>query len=570
MQIVVGRLGRGRIALHTFDDGGSLVATSEVADDGFAAHAARAEADRPRWVWNDTAHWYPVLLAAGVRVERCHDLRLSHAILRDSALTVPTDRPRDAWDAPIVAELTPHRQGEALFDLDIPLDSPTSTDDARETLAEFERQRERLASSADPGRLRLLLAAESAGALIAAEIHAAGLPWSATVHDRVLSDLLGDRPAPGRKPAKMEQIAEVVREALGDETVNLDSQQKLLRALGRAGIPVATTNRWELAEHDHAAIAPLIAYKKLSRLLSANGWTWLDEWVHDSRFRPDYVPGGVVTGRWATNGGGALQLPKQIRAAVVADPGWKLVVADAAQLEPRVLAGMASDLAMAEAARGTDLYAGIVDSGAVETREQAKFAMLGAMYGATTGESGRLAPRLGRVYPRAMGLVDDAARTGERGGVVSTLLGRSSPRPSPDWREVQSRATEPDATPAEERRARQSARNWGRFTRNFVVQGTAAEWALCWMAELRRRLAALDPVDDAEASSLAGPVFRAQPHLVYFLHDEIIVHAPARHADAVADAVVEAARSAGRLLFGTFPVDFPLDLAIVDSYVETA
>src|SRR6478752_125336 len=120
---------------------------------------------------------------------------------------------------------------------------------------------------------------------------------------------------------------------------------------------------------------------------------------------------------------------RSLRPAVRADPGWTLVVADVAQLEPRMLAAMASDAAMARAAQGTDLYAGVVDSGAVATREEAKYAVLGAMYGATTGDSGRLVPRLRKVYPRAMALVDEAARRGEDGGVVSTWLGRSSPRP---------------------------------------------------------------------------------------------------------------------------------------------
>ena len=159
-----------------------------------------------------------------------------------------------------------------------------------------------------------------------------------------------------------------------------------------------------------------------------------------------------------------------------------------AQLEPRVLAGMAGDTAMADAARGRDLYAGIVERGAVDTRADAKVAMLGAMYGATTGSSGRLVPRLRTIFPRAMGLVDEAARTGEEGGIVTTWLGRSSPPPSPGWREAQSRAGDHAASPADERRARQSARDRGRFTRNFIVQGTAAEWSLAWMADLRRRL----------------------------------------------------------------------------------
>jgi len=57
-------------------------------------------------------------------------------------------------------------------------------------------------------------------------------------------------------------------------------------------------------------------------------------------------------------------------------------------------------------------------------------------------------------------------------------------------------------------------------------------------------------------------VFGERPHLAFFLHDEIIVHTPESHVDAVVDAVREAAASAGRLLFGGFPIDFPLDLKV--------
>lgn len=53
---------------------------------------------------------------------------------------------------------------------------------------------------------------------------------------------------------------------------------------------------------------------------------------------------------------------------------------------------------------------------------------------------------------------------------------------------------------------------------------------------------------------------------MYFLHDEVMVHSPAEHADDVAVHVREAARSAGRLLFGDFPVEFPLSVAVVDAY----
>ena len=108
-------------------------------------------------------------------------------------------------------------------------------------------------------------------------------------------------------------IAILIREALNEPAASLDSQPKLLRSLHRAGILVESTSRWELAENRHPVIEPLLEYKKLSRLMSANGWSWLAEWVHDDRFRPVYVPGGVVTGRWASSGGGALQLPRTSR-----------------------------------------------------------------------------------------------------------------------------------------------------------------------------------------------------------------------------------------------------------------
>ncbi|WP_431221242.1 bifunctional 3'-5' exonuclease/DNA polymerase [Leifsonia xyli] len=514
--------------------------------------------DRPRWVWDDTRAWYPRLLEEGVRVGRCVDLRLCHTILRNSTLTSGTalaSAPPGPWDAmaqPVEEAPAVHT---ALFDFDEP--SAPTPEAARDVRAEFAAQEDAVAHSADPRRLRLLLAAESAGALIGVELQHAGLPYSAARHDELLTGLMGPRPAYGR-PAVLEELARDIRAHLDAPELNPDSPPDLLRALQRAGIMASSTRSWELRKVEHPAIDPLLRYKKLSRLLTANGWTWLDAWVRDGRFRPDYVPGGVVTGRWATRGGGALQLPKQVRGAVVADPGWKLVVADAAQLEPRVLTGLSGDQAMAAAGRGKDLYEGIVASGAVDERAHAKVAMLGAMYGATSGESGRLMPRLTRAFPRAVRLVEDAARAGERGEKVTSRLGRSSPLPGSAWASAQSAASSVDSTAADERRARSQARDWGRFTRNFVVQASAAEWALCWMAELRKRLTELAP----DAAITEGP------HLVYFLHDEVIVHTPEVLADDVAAAVRDSAEQAGRLLFGAFPVEFPVTAPIVDSYGE--
>lgn len=553
----------GGVRLVDLDDVGGVVAERTVPSASLPDALPGPDGAIPRLVWESSARVYPELLAAGVRVERCVDLRLRRTILRHAirdahgpaaagdaetrAASVAGDAAEDAlWDAPAPDPDAP--PDDALFAVEEPAARP-------DPVREYRRQAGILAA-ADDGALRLLLAAESVGSLVAVELRHVGLPWSAERHDEILTGTLGPRPAPGERPARMAALLEEVRTAADDPGLNPDSPVELLRALHNAGIRAESTRSWELERIEHPAIAPLLEYKRLARLHSANGWAWLDEWVRDRRFRPVYVPGGVVTGRWASDGGGALQLPRQLRGAVVADPGWSLVVADAAQLEPRVLAAMSGDAAMALAGQADDMYEGIVRTGAVSDRREAKYGMLGAIYGGTTGVAARVLPRLERTFPRAMALVRDAARAGEEGLPVRTRLGRTSPAgAAPGFDE--------SLTDAQRHDDRARRRAWGRFTRNFVVQGTAAEWALCWMGDLRHRLWELG---EAGTEAATPPPFARRPHLAFFLHDELVVHTPTELAPAVVDAMRASATSAGRLLFGDAPVEWALSVAVVDSY----
>ncbi|MGA8846035.1 MAG: bifunctional 3'-5' exonuclease/DNA polymerase, partial [Nocardioides sp.] len=364
---------------------------------------------RPRWVWDDTARWYPALLAAGVRVERAHDLRLCHHLLRRAPEVDPSlleGEESAHWDR--LGPSTP--RPPTLFSLD----------DAEHLRADLEHDRQlaALAASPEATRLSVLLAAESSGALVAAEMTHAGVPWRAEVHERLLTDLLGRRPPRGSRPHLLEALADEVRSAFSTPALNPDSRPELLAALRRADLDVRDTRASSLRALEHPGIAPLLRYKELAHLFHTNGWAWIEAWVSGNRFRPSYQPAGSSTGRWSSSGGGALSFPLQVRPAAVADDGWVLVVADVAQLEPRVLAGMSGDRALAQAARGTDLYQGMVDGGAVVSRNEAKLGLLGAMYGATSGESGRMVAGLSRRYPEAFGLVEEAARAGERGQVV--------------------------------------------------------------------------------------------------------------------------------------------------------
>jgi DNA polymerase I len=539
-------------------DGTPSGAAEEVADLA-AAIRGREESGPVRWVWPATAEIYPALLRAGVRVGRCHDLELTEALLlghagrwgeprsaaaawaRLTGAAVPPDPPPRQPDPP------GHSQG-ALFDTGpAPAAAGVSLDQLVRVYAD---QHRRCAGAEHPGRFRMLVAAESAGALVAAEMAHAGLPWRADEHDRVLRELLGP-PQPVGPPRRLAELAARVNEAFGVHGLHPDSPAEVVRAFARAGVDVPNTRAWVLRKVDHPAVAPLLEYKELYRIWTAHGWAWRDAWITDGRFRAEYVPGGVVSGRWATRGGGALQVPKVVRRAVIADPGWRFVVADAGQLEPRVLAAVSGDARLAAAASAGDLYAALAADAFDGDRARAKVAMLGAMYGQTGGAAVPALAVLRQSYPTAFEYVEAAARTGEAGGLVRSWLGRTCPPASTAWRDAGLEPPE-EVGSAESPQGGASGRARGRFTRNFVIQATAAEWALVLLATLR--------------TALEG----TKAELVFFVHDEVVVHCPAEQAEAVVAAVRASAVEAGRLLFGDTPVRFPLDVSIVECYADAA
>jgi DNA polymerase family A len=599
--------GHGRIVRH---------------DDLCAAVAEREQAGDVRWVWAACGDIYPALLRAGVRVQRCHDVALTEALLlardghpgepatmaaawarlggaagsgpalggaagsgpalrgaagsgpalRGAAGSGPTLGGAAAPQARALAT-RPGTAGQAvLFEpADPAFPSPGAALDA--LIAVHADQLRRIAADEHPGRFALLAAAESAAGLVAAEMGYHGLPWRADVHSALLTSLLGDKPVPGLRPQRLADLAAQISAALGGRPVNPDSPAQVLRALAAAGVRVPSTRAHVLREVDHPAAGLLLEYKELARLYAAHGWSWLEEWVTGGRFHAEYVVGGVVSGRWATRGGGALQIPRVLRRAVVADPGWVLVVADAAQLEPRVLAALAGDEALAAAAGTGDLYQALADAFGGE-RANAKIALLSAMYGGAAGQARQLLAVLRHRFPLAAGYVELAAQAGEEGKVVRSRLGRTCPPPSSDWRGL---TAEPDDPAAEEQRAGRSVRARGRFTRNFVVQASAADWAVVFLADLRRRLGFHTMHNETGVPAVPGAPPAAQPaatggdnepRLVFFQHDEVIVHCPAGLAEDVVAAVGEAAAEAGRLVFGPTPVRFPVTTAVVTSYAD--
>ena len=173
------------------------------------------EERHPRWIWHRTQDWYPSLLRAGVELERCYDLTLCGLILAHSEATAHTGYAQAAEKLTQDDELNqppralqppppPPDQG-ALFDAPAPGQRPGQSLEALR--AEYAAQQEALRQAGTaPGtaiaadatrrqRLQLLLAAESAGAMIAAEMQHTGVPWREELHEQILADQLGPRPA---------------------------------------------------------------------------------------------------------------------------------------------------------------------------------------------------------------------------------------------------------------------------------------------------------------------------------------------------------------------------------------
>jgi len=541
----------GSWLLQPLDESGRPTAgPTRVPDDAaLAAAVGRLEAGPvavpgPRWVWRATTGVYPRLLAAGVRVARCHDLDHTEGLLLGH---------EGRW-----AELARHQphlvapdddepeQPSLLDELDRQDDVAAAVDRLPRLVADHSDQLQRLtaARAANP-RLPLLVAAESAAALTAAELGHVGLPWDGEAHDVILTDLLGARTTPPVRPERLQALADQVAEALETPGLNVDSPTDVLRALRRAGLPVTSTGRGQLSRYDHPVVPLLRRYKELARLWTAHGWAWRSTWVHRGRFHPEYVPAGVVSGRWATRGGGALQIPKAVRGAVLAPPGHRLVVADAGQLEPRVLAALSRDPGMVAATEAGDLYTAIATTalGRADALAEAKLALLSAMYGGGTGSPALAA--LKRRFPAATALLEQAATTGEDGGSVRSVLGRVCPPAPSSW-----------LVDLDDAAAGSHARSRGRFTRNFVVQASAADWAAVLVAGLRTRLARLPAVD-------GWP-----PQLVFFQHDEVMVECAGTQVDDVVTAVAEAGAEATVLVLGDSGVRIPLTAAAVDSYAD--
>jgi DNA polymerase-1 len=210
------------------------------------------------------------------------------------------------------------------------------------------------------------------------------------------------------------------------------------------------------------------------------------------------------------------------------------VRADLGQIEPRVLAAVSGDGGLARASVAADMYAPIAGQLGVD-RATAKVAVLGAMYGQTTGHGANALRRLKAAFPVAMAYLEEGDRAGRAGEPLRTYGGRR----------IRMRAVDP-TLPEQEARSRAAAQ--GRYGRNALVQGAAAELFKVWAVTVRAR----------------GRDLGAR--IVLCLHDELLVHVPVEQSGATVALLDDCLQEAAARWVPDAGVRFTADISVIERW----
>jgi DNA polymerase-1 len=380
-------------------------------------------------------------------------------------------------------------------------------------------QRRRFSARPLPERALSTARAESAAEFLCAELTANGLPIDVVEAERIIAEAVGPRPRDAGHALDLQRRRDerVLRHVAAGTTVDLRNPADVRAMLRRVAIDVPNTRASRLEQHRgaHPIVEALLTWRKAERIATTYGYRWLDEHVRGGRLHGEWSSSDGAAGRM-TASAGLHNLPAEMRSAIAAEPGYVFVRADLGQVEPRVLAAVSGDPALIAATGDDDLYQPVATRLRV-TREVAKVAVLAAMYGSTTGTSAQALHGLERNYPTAMALLEQAAASGRVGEDVYTVGGRRV------------RMWVDDAIEGDIDHARSVAAGRGRFARNAIIQGAAAELFKAWAVTVRARTAGLGA------------------EIVLCLHDELLVHCREEVADEVADAIDRAlAEAAGR------------------------
>lgn len=538
--------------------------TRAIATPDPVAVVAEIEALHPRWVWWSARGTAFPLVEADVRPRACWDLgavgRLLHGLGRHDAGAV--------WAAehglasPEMAEgtltlLDLHGESDDAVRDDGYLSREWLRGSWAESLDQTRRwaelalelqQRQDAAIRALPDRRTtpgatplpyLVALSESMAALLCVELEVDGLCIDRLLLEQMLAGMIGPRPrSEAEEVAARHDRDQPVWNAFHEEPVDLRNPAAVRELLARKGIDVPDTRSWRLEPYADASpgVAALLQWRKAERIATTYGWRWVENDIgDDDRLRG--VWGAAEGAGRMTASAGLHNLPAELRPAVKPHAGRVLVRADLGQVEPRVLAAVSHDDALTIAAREDDMYSPVA-AALGSDRPTAKVAVLAAMYGQTSGPAGAALKDMDRAYPTAMAFLRGAEEAGRRGTDLRTYGGRML------------RLSSLAAELAEAGPESNVAHGYGRFARNAVVQGAAAELFKAWAATVRAGIVALDA------------------RIVLCLHDELLVEAASEQADDVVEVIGRSLAQTAAWWCAGSGVRFVTDTTVAASWAE--
>src|SRR5581483_2566984 len=295
---------------------------------------------------------------------------------------------------------------------------------------------------------------------------------------------------------------------------------------------------------EHPIAARVLDYRQLSKLKG----TYVDALpalldARTGRLHTTYNQIGAATGRLSSSNPNLQNIPirteigREIRAAFVPVPGWKLIVADYSQIELRLLAHMSHDERLLDAFRcGQDIHTRTAaevfhvmpELVTPDMRRSAKAVNFGIVYGQTPfglaaglgidrKEAELYIRRYFELYAGVRRFIDETIEHVRQCGFALTLFGRR--RPIPDMN-----SRNPNARGFAERTAV-----------NTPLQGTAADLIKLAMIRIDRALTQR----------------RLASHMLLQVHDELLFEAPAEEANDLAALVKQEMEN-------VHPLDVPL------------
>jgi DNA polymerase-1 len=345
----------------------------------------------------------------------------------------------------------------------------------------------------------------------------------------------------GRIEGEMQRLADRIYEAAGQQ-FNINSPQQLGKVLyedlklpaptryGRGKSMSTAADILEELAADYPVARLVLDFRQLAKLKG----TYVDALPalirrETGRIHTTFNQAGAATGRLSSSNPNLQNIPirtelgREIRAAFVPRPGWKLVVADYSQIELRLLAHLSGDAVLTSAFRhGEDIHTrtaaevfGVPPLMVTpDMRRNAKAVNFGIVYGQTPfglatslGIDRREAERYIVAYFERYGgvrkWIDETIVETRESGVSRTLFGRE--RPIPDMH-----SRNPNARGFAERTAV-----------NTPLQGTAADLIKIAMIRIDRALRERE----------------RRTRLLLQVHDELVLESPEEEAAEIREMV---------------------------------